>query len=188
MIKFDILSRWSGEVQFTAEIDCKKSELESIKVGLSVKWAVEHGAYLRGANLRGADLHGANLRGANLRGANLRGADLRGANLRGANLRGAYLHGADLRGANLRGAILREGIVLEGPRPALFIGPIGSESGTLEAFNTDKGIYIRRGCFFGTLNEFGVAVEEKHGSNEWGVQYLAAVQLIRAMWPEAEGE
>ena len=27
MTKFDILNRWSGEVQFTAEVDCKETEL-----------------------------------------------------------------------------------------------------------------------------------------------------------------
>jgi hypothetical protein len=111
-MKFAIKNRYSGEIQFTAKIECKESEAESAKVGLAVKWAIESDANLRGADLRGADLRGANLRGADLRGANLRGADLRGANLRGAylssaDLRGADLRGADLRGANLGGADLR---------------------------------------------------------------------------------
>ena len=116
-MKFDILNRFMGAVQFTAEIDCDDAVTQSVKVGLAVKWAVKSGADLRGANLHGADLYGANLRGANLHGANLRGADLYGANLRGAKLRRANLHGANLYGANLywanlywanlRGAYLR---------------------------------------------------------------------------------
>ena len=89
MIKFDILNRFSGAVQFTAEINCSENEAKSIKVGLAVKWALKGGANLGGANLGDAYLRGANLGGANLGDAYLRGANLGGANLRGANLGGA---------------------------------------------------------------------------------------------------
>ena len=105
-MKFEILTRFTGKVQFIAEIDCDDTEARGIKIGLAVKWARKNGADLRGADLRGADLWGANLRGADLRGADLRGADLRGADLRDADLRDADLWGADLWGANLRGADL----------------------------------------------------------------------------------
>ena len=136
MIKFDVMNRFSGAVQFTAEIDCKENETTSIKLGLSVKWAIKARANLAGADLAGADLAGANLAdadlvGAYLAGANLADADLARANLAGANLAradlaraylagadlagayladaylaGAYLAGADLAGANLAGANL----------------------------------------------------------------------------------
>jgi len=69
MIKFDVLNRWSGEVQFTAEIDCAEDAVPHIKLGLAVKWALKKDAYLRDAYLGGADLGGADLGGANLRGA-----------------------------------------------------------------------------------------------------------------------
>ena len=105
-MKYKVKNRWTGEVQFNAEIECKKDELESVKLGLSIKWAIENRADLRGADLRGANLSRANLRGADLRGADLRGAnlsyaDLSDANLRGADLRGANLSYADLSDANL---------------------------------------------------------------------------------------
>jgi len=105
-MKYEIKNRWTGAVQFTAEIECSEDAQVGVKVGLSVKWAVAHDADLAGANLTGAnlvraDLTGANLTGANLAGANLAGADLTGANLAGANLAGANLAGADLAGANL---------------------------------------------------------------------------------------
>ena len=88
MIKYNILSRFTGSVLFTAEIDCLDSELESVKLGLSVKWGLENKKNLSGANLSGANLSGANLSGANLSGANLSSANLRGADLRSADLRG----------------------------------------------------------------------------------------------------
>jgi hypothetical protein len=94
MIKFNVTNRFSGAVQFTAEIDCGDDAAPSIKLGLAVKWAVKSRANLSradlsGANLSGADLSGAYLSGANLSGANLSRADLSGANLSGANLSGA---------------------------------------------------------------------------------------------------
>jgi uncharacterized protein YjbI with pentapeptide repeats len=105
-VKFNITNRFSGAIQFTAEIDGADYAPVSLKIGLAVQWAVKAQANLVDANLGGANLGGANLWGANLRGANLVDANLRGANLRGANLGGANLGGANLRGANLGGANL----------------------------------------------------------------------------------
>jgi hypothetical protein len=106
VIQYPILNRWTGKVQFTAEIDCDKSASIGFKVGLAVKWACKSGAFLRGAVLRDADLSGAVLSGAFLSGADLRDADLIDGDLSGAFLSGADLSGADLRGAVLRGAVL----------------------------------------------------------------------------------
>jgi len=78
-MKFEIRNRWSGNVQFTAEIDCSEDTPLRIKVGLAAKWAFKSGADLSGAVLSGADLRGADLRGAVLSGAVLRDAVLRDA-------------------------------------------------------------------------------------------------------------
>jgi hypothetical protein len=146
--------------------------------GANLRGANLGGADLRGANLRGADLYGADLRGADLRGADLRGADLRGADLRGADLYGADLRGADLRGADLRGADLR-GKKLSGDRPFFQLGPIGSRSDYLLAFNTDSGIQLNTGCFSGSIDEFETALDAVHGANVYGEEYRAALVLIR---------
>jgi len=120
-MKFAIRNRWSGEVQFEAEIEASDDTPLSVKVGLAVKWGMKSGADLSGADLSGAYLFGANLSDAhlsranlsranlsraNLSRANLSGANLSGANLSGANLSGADLSGADLSGADLSGADL----------------------------------------------------------------------------------
>jgi len=102
----NILNRFTGDVLFSAEIECKPDELPSVKLGLALRVAVKARAYLAGAYLAGAYLEGANLAGANLAGANLAGANLAGAYLEGANLEGANLAGANLAGANLAGANL----------------------------------------------------------------------------------
>ena len=66
-MKFEVKNRFSGKVQFTAEIDCDADTSRSLKLGLAVRWAIKNNASLRDADLRGADLRGANLRGADLR-------------------------------------------------------------------------------------------------------------------------
>ena len=166
------------------------------KGGADLGGANLYGAYLRGANLYGANLYGADLRGANLYGANLGGADLGGANLRGADLRGANLYGANLRGANLygadlRGANLRGDKKLIGDRPIFTAGPIGSRSDYFTAYITDKGVYLRAGCFFGTEIEFTTKLGEDHGTNEHAQEYMAALELIRChvrLWTPEEEE
>ena len=112
-MQFEIKSRWSGTVIFTAYIEADESASASINLGLAVKEAVKARAYLRGtdlsganlrrAYLRGTDLSGTDLSGANLSGANLSGTDLSGANLSGTDLSGAYLRGTNLSCANLDG-------------------------------------------------------------------------------------
>ena len=79
MIKFNVLNRFSGEVKFTAEIDCTDNASTSIKLGLAVKWAITNRA-----NLSWADLSRANLSRADLSGADLSRADLSWADLSGA--------------------------------------------------------------------------------------------------------
>jgi uncharacterized protein YjbI with pentapeptide repeats len=106
MTKFDVLNRWTGEVQFTAKISCCGNEPESVQLGLAIKWAIKAEANLRWADLRWAKLSGADLRWAKLSGADLRWANLNEADLRGVDLRWANLRWADLRWANLNEADL----------------------------------------------------------------------------------
>ena len=120
---------------------------------------------------------GANLRGAYLRDAHLRGANLRGANLRGANLGGANLGDASLRGANLIG-----------DRPVFTVGPIGSRCDHFTSYLTDKGIYLRAGCFFVSVAEFTEKLRSQHGENSHAQEYMAALQLIQSharLWTPA---
>jgi hypothetical protein len=83
-MKFEVRNRFSGAVQFTAEIECDEGASTSIKLGLAVRWAIKSRADLSGADLSGAYLSGADLSGAYLSGADLSGADLSGADLSGA--------------------------------------------------------------------------------------------------------
>ena len=130
--------------------------------------AVIAGANLDGVNLDGANLAGAYLDGAYLAGANLTRANLTRANLDGANLAWAYLDGANLDGAKLIGE-----------RPIFMIGPIGSRHSYFTSYNTDKGIMLRAGCFFGTVDEFTEKLSEEHQNNDHAKEYLSALELIK---------
>jgi uncharacterized protein YjbI with pentapeptide repeats len=77
-MRFEIKNRWTGGVQFTAEIDQKfEPQTYGLRLGAAIKVALTAGADLAGANLAYADLAGANLAYADLRGANLAGAAAR---------------------------------------------------------------------------------------------------------------
>ena len=172
MTKIEIKTIW-GEVIFTYEKD-------NNTVKDTVVEAVKHGANLYGANLYGANLYGANLRGAYLGGAYLRGAYLGGADLRGAYLGGANLGGANLYGANLRGADLgEEWGKLEKNTDVFIAGPLGSRNDYITFFHTDKGIFVRCGCFNGTIDEFVIKVKGIHGESKHAKNYLAIAEFVK---------
>ena len=70
-MQFEVKNRFTGAVQFTAEIECADGAPHSIRLGQAVKWAIKARANLAGANLAGAYLAGANLARANLAGSNV---------------------------------------------------------------------------------------------------------------------
>ena len=80
-MKFDVLNRFTGNVKFTAEIDCEQDTPRSLKLGLAVQWAVKTEADLTEADLTCANLTCVNLTCANLTEANLTWANLTEADL-----------------------------------------------------------------------------------------------------------
>ena len=99
------------------------------------------------------------------------------AALEAATKDGAYLVGADLVGANLVGAYLGDKKLI-GKRPILMIGPIGSRSDYFTAYMTDAGVYLRTGCFFGSVDKFRAALKGERGDSEHAHEYAAALELI----------
>ncbi len=175
MIKQAIKNRFSGDIIFTAKIDCDENAAYSLKLGLAVQAALDTKTYLRCADLIGADLSGADLSGADLSGADLRLANLRWAILREADLRGADLREADLRWANLSGADL---LVFQG---------FGSRASTLYTYkNKSNEIEIRTGCYFGLIDDFKKQVKKTHGDNKYAKEYLQLCELIETKFGASE--
>ena len=123
-MKFEIKNRWTGDIQFTAEITCDENAAWGIKVGLAIKWARKNNAVLSGADLSGADLRNADLSGAVLSGADLRNAVLRNAVLRNADL-------SDIR-ADFLSEVLKLPNELEFLRDALIQGKVDGSTYTGE--------------------------------------------------------
>ncbi len=176
-VKIVIKHRYTGAILF----EYQPTE-EQQASGMAMRAALE-AAVSGGANLSGANLDGANLSGANLEGAKLSGAFLQGAFLQGADLEDAFLQGAKLDGASLEG-----GANLIGERPVFTVGPIGSRCDYFTSYLTDKGIYLRAGCFFGSVAEFTEKLRSQHGENNHAQEYTAALELIQSharMWTPA---
>jgi hypothetical protein len=188
-MKIEIKHWLSGTVLFAhdAEKNTIKLTLEAgVKAGArldgaSLDGARLVGARLVGASLVGARLDGASLDGASLDGASLDGASLDGASLDGARLVGARLVGASLVGARLVGARLDDGSkITKSERPVFQLGGIGSSGRYFVAHITDKGIRLRTGCFFGTVEAFKEKLKKEHGDNNHAQEYLAALVMIEA--------
>lgn len=83
------------------------------------------------------------------------------------------LHGeVVLRGnAYIRGGYLTE------QHHYMVLTNIGSENGTLTVFKTKEGISVNRGCFRGTVEQFLMEVQKKHGDNQFAVEYRTIIDL-----------
>jgi len=62
------------------------------------------------------------------------------------------------------------------------IDRIGSRKGCTYFFQTATQIYVRCGCFFGTINEFKKAVKKTHENNpQYLKEYLGAIKYIKSI-------
>lgn len=64
----------------------------------------------------------------------------------------------------------------------LKIDRIGSRRGCTYFFKTMSEIYVRCGCFFGTIAEFEAKVNETHKNNEqYRKEYIEAIKYVRTI-------
>jgi hypothetical protein len=159
-MKVEIKHRYTGAVIWTCED------------AINLRDAVQKAAALK------VELWRANLSWANLSRANLSRADLSRANLSRANLWRANLSRANLWRANLSRANLSraDDEKLE-IKSILQTGPIGSRNDYAICFNTDKGILVRAGCFFDSMEKFKESVDKTHGDSKHGCNYRAWINL-----------
>ena len=145
-------------------------------------------ADLRSADLRSADLRSANLSDADLSYADLRDADLRDANLSDANLSSADLRSADLRDANLSDADLSYADLRDAKlkpiddkeviiKDFMSVCGLGSCDRQTLIFNTNIGIVLQCGCFYGTEKAFKKQVKETHKGTNYEKEYLEMLKL-----------
>ena len=180
-MKVEIKHRITGEVLYSAEINCDPGAPLSLKLRLAALQALKANASLEGADLRGADLSDASLFGADLSGADLRKAYLCKSYLCKADLGGADLRGADLRGANLcwvnfRGADFDFPIASPeqaAPRiTAVARAALEADALDMDTWHTCETTHCIAGWAIHLAGDEGKALEEKHGS------YIAGLSLL----------
>jgi hypothetical protein len=191
MINFEIKNRFTGNVQFTAQIDCDEGATTSVKIGLAVKWAIANRASLVGASLVGASLVGASLDRASLVGASLDGAILDGARLDRAILDGARLDRARLVGASLDRASLDGarlvGASLVGAKIGLYtiarkVAQVRRDDGYefIGFALDDGGLLIRAGCQTRLIADYRQHVASDYPDTPKAVETLAILDFIQA--------
>ena len=135
-------------------------------------------ANLSYANLCCADLSDANLSYANLCCADLSYADLSYANLCCADLSYADLSDANLRCADLSDAKLKpiddKEVII---KDFMSVCGLGSYNRQTLIFNTNIGIVLQCGCFYGTEKAFKMQVKETHKGTNYEKEYLEMLKL-----------
>jgi hypothetical protein len=110
-------------------------------------------------------------------------AYLAGADFSDAYLVDASFACADLTDTNFAGAHLaRASLTCATNAPRIVcVGPIGSRGDYVTFGLRDGAIYVRTGCFRGTLAEFAAAVAHTHGDNEHARAYRAACAMAETV-------
>ncbi len=146
---------------------------EAVAARVILESADLHGTYLGYGNFRQAEFSNAIFDDAEAIGTSFNEACLEGASFQRTALRGACFYGANLAGANFLGAIdLHRArfdprtIIDEDTRglDGIFVaGPVGSRDDQVQFVRIGPEIYVKAGCFSGTLEQFKRAVYETHG-------------------------
>ena len=135
---------------------------------LKEKMTVEVLSFSYSANLSSANLSSADLSSANLRFANLRSANLSSANLSSADLSSANLSKAKLKPIDDKEVIIKDFMSVCG---------LGSQNRQTLIFNTNIGIVLQCGCFYGTEKAFKKQVKETHKGTNYEKEYLEMLKL-----------
>ena len=141
-------------------------------------------ADLRYADLSYADLSYANLSSANLSSADLSYADLSYADLRYADLSYADLSEADLSEAKLKPIDDKEVIIND----FMSVYGLGSCNRQTLIFDTNIGIVLQCGCFYGTEKAFEKQVKETHAGTNYEQEYLKMLELAHVRFSRVNKE
>ena len=141
-------------------------------------------ADLSSANLRSADLSYADLRSADLSSADLSYADLSSANLSSADLSYADLSSANLRSAKLKPINDKEVII----KDFMSVYGLGSCNRQTLIFDTNIGIVLQCGCFYGTENAFEKQVKATHAGTNYEQEYLKMLELAHVRFSRPNKE
>ena len=183
---YNILNRFSGEIQCSVEIECAVDALPSMKLGLAVKVAIKENKDLSGSDLSRLDLRWSNLSRLDLSRSDLSGSNLRKSNLSGSNLSGSNLSGSDLSGSNLSGSNLSGSDLSDTKYNNDIISHIVARATRLDgyeffAFATDNGIKIKAGCKYLSIKEAKAHVAKNYPNTPKAIETLSIIRHIESM-------
>lgn len=149
LLKFNVHNRFTGAVQFTAEIDCAPDASTGFKRGLAVKWAVKNGCNdFRGHLLSGAYLDGADFIGIDFSGANLADASFRRSNLAFIRFKGAVFNrSTNFSGANFTHVYFGDQWIIQGATRS------DDYPFFLQKLTADSEPMVKAGCHYFTLRK-----------------------------------
>lgn len=55
----------------------------------------------------------------------------------------------------------------------------GSENRATYIYLTDKGLYVRCGCFAGPIDAFASKIKDTHGDNQYAKEYLMMIEIAK---------
>ena len=168
---YNILNRFSGEIQCSVEIECAVDALPSMKLGLAVKVAIKENKDLSGSDLSRLDLRWSNLSRLDLSRSDLSGSNLRKSNLSGSNLSGSNLSGSDLSDTKYNNDIISH-IVARATR---------LDGYEFFAFATDNGIKIKAGCKYLSIKEAKAHVAKNYPNTPKAIETLSIIRHIESM-------
>lgn len=167
---------------------------KAVELGVSLSGADLRNLDLKGARLKGADLRYAHLEGADCKGAdfseancinadfsnscqtstnftkaNISYSDLWCANFRHSNWTDTTCIGVRLAATRVSTLYLGEkyGSVMKCHNPIIQISPVGMYQEHMQVFRTNKGVFIRLGSFFDSMEEFKkkLILVKEHGNS-----------------------
>ena len=74
--------------------------------------------------------------------------------------------------------------VINSTQDYFVVGPIGSRNDHTTFYRTESDIWVRCGCFNGSIDAFETDVRETHRDNPHARAYLAAIELAKIQLPE----
>ena len=74
-------------------------------------------------------------------------------------------------------------------RGSITVNHIGSRSSnSIFYFTKNDGIYVKCGCFFGSITEFEKNVYETHNNNKYSKEYKATIDYVRSLYANIQDE
>jgi len=183
-MKFEVKNRFSGKVQFEAEIECAEDASVSVKLGLAVKRAVKARADLAGAYLADADLAGAYLARAYLARAYLADAYNLPSGVEKTDPPEPYERKPSAERFAERAARFRERnptIPVIPDIDARILAAVEGGSGSLEmgSWHTCETTHCRAGWAIHLAGEVGYALEKQYNADHAGrMIYLASTGRV----------